>query len=414
MSGDPVQSELIYLSSLFNQKVFSKSLNFLDDIYWSSEIAKTISKDKQFYNLSEALIKQELFEILTPGELEAFVSLIRENRDITSGDELQKLSENLFKFYVTKQLTYYINKYSNNPIKLLEQLKDIPTVLTSGVDINVLGSLTASEVIEEDIGDLSNVLRSNFELINNSTPFGGYLPGSVVMFLAAPGNGKSALMLYEAARATIESKKVLWIALGDLTRYDFITRYTAVLSETSYPEVSINPDKYFVDDIKAAALNMDLITIPANVLSSEEILEITKLKDYDLVVVDYDSNVKSSGSDNMYETGGEVYNVLTEIARPTDGRKHKVVFVASQPKVHLWEELEIPLSGAGESSRKQHIIDMMITLGTANVEKPCGMMLIAKNRRGKSGVSSGYEMLDNGRFNQITASQLSMLRQYKS
>lgn len=410
---DNTSSELIYISYLFNNKILSKCLGFIDEVHWSSAVAQEMIKNKEIFNYSELLIKDFLVKLLIPSELSSFLNLVGESKNISSSEEIQTASLSLHKFYITKQLSYYINKYSTNPIKLLEKLKDIQSSFIAGVEINCLGSLVASEVIEEDIGDLSNVLRSNFELINSSTPFGGYIPGSVVMFVGAPGNGKSAFMLYEASRATIESKKVLWIALGDLTRYDFITRYTSVLSEKSYPDVSINPDKYFVDDIKEAANNIDLITIPANKLSSEEILEITKLKDYDLVVVDYDSNVKSSGKENMYEVGGEVYNVLTEIARPTDGRKHKVVFVASQPKVHLWEELEIPLSGAGESSRKQHIIDMMITLGTANVEKPCGMMLVAKNRRGKSGVKAGYEMLDNGRFNQVTEQQLSMMRQYK-
>ena len=59
------------------------------------------------------------------------------------------------------------------------------------------------------------------------------------------------------------------------------------------------------------------------------------------------------------------------------------MLVASQPKISFFNEEIIPLDGCGESSQKQHIIDLLITIGKpGKLDAPLGIMYIPKNRDG--------------------------------
>ena len=62
-----------------------------------------------------------------------------------------------------------------------------------------------------------------------------------------------------------------------------------------------------------------------------------------------------------------------------------VIFIASQPKPEYWSKEIIPLQAAAESSKKQKIIDTMLTIGRPWRGAPVGTLNIAKNRRGTDG-----------------------------
>lgn len=105
-------------------------------------------------------------------------------------------------------------------------------------------------------------------------------------------------------------------------------------------------------------------------------------------------NFLTSGQNSIYTEGGLLYDKLTEFS----GRG-KLVFIASQPKIYSWGNEEIPMEALSESSRKQQILDMIISFGrNPNSPNHLGVVKIAKNRRGEVGDKSGYVRLANGRF----------------
>lgn len=124
----------------------------------------------------------------------------------------------------------------------------------------------------------------------------------------------------------------------------------------------------------------------------EEIFLFQKVKNihYDVIIIDYDRNLKQT-VDNMYEANGEIYDKAKNLAEVNNS----VIFIASQPKPAYWDKELIPLEAAAESSRKQQVIDMMITLG-----RPKGntsgirFLYVPKNRRGEE--NKNFKLKMNG------------------
>lgn len=236
-------------------------------------------------------------------------------------------------------------------------------------------------------------------------------------YVFSHNTGKSAFIMQEVANMAIGGSKVLMLILGDLMEYDIITRFVALVSNTKYYEVAINPDKYFTDEIKEVANNIDFVVTPAKSLSSTMILELlnNSKKRYDVVVVDYDSNVKTT-SESMYEAGGELYDILTSVTRPKD-QPYRLVFVACQPNKMYWDYEELPEESAGESSRKQHNVDLMITIGRAksnNEKTKIGRIAIPKVRRGNAGASMPYRVTESGEFIEIEESVYKRSKSYSA
>lgn len=410
-----LESELRHLSSLFNRKVYKNITGILDDFPWNTEVAKKLFEAKiSLYEMDVLTVQSLLTESLIPEELENFCQLIEEYRDIKSQKEVDAISEAIFSFYKTRKINDIIQKYSNDIDKVIKEVKRIPESIIKDVEIVNLGSIDPKEIMENDVGNLEEIIPTNFKLIRDATPFQGYLPGQVVMVCASPGTGKSSLMLYEALGAADAGFNVLWLALGDLMKYDFLCRMLTILVQEPLYEVALKPDKYFNDGVRALAERIDLITVPAGRISSKNVLSIVNREDkrYDMVIIDYDSNLKNSQmNENMYLNSEEIYNDATEMARPED-QKSRLVFIASQPKIQYWNELIIPLEGAGESSRKQHVIDIMITMGNAKINKPAGIMHLPKVRRGSVGGKTGYVMNEFGIIEEISMDQLSLMRKY--
>ena len=81
----------------------------------------------------------------------------------------------------------------------------------------------------------------------------------------------------------------------------------------------------------------------------------------------------------MYEAGGQLYNKMALFAV----LNKSAIFILSQPKTEFWKQEVIPLESASESSKKQKIIDLMLTMGKPSKSSSIGTLFIAKNRRGE-------------------------------
>mgnify|MGYP000316819005 CR=1 FL=1 len=111
---------------------------------------------------------------------------------------------------------------------------------------------------------------------------------------------------------------------------------------------------------------------------------------FDQVAVDYDGNIETSISTNkkgvdkdnksMYYEGADIYNLFVKFAKENE----TVVWMLSQPKIQFWSSEKIPLEGLNDSSKKQHIVDFIMSLGKKIKDEPKVTFFISKNRHGVS------------------------------
>ena len=177
--------------------------------------------------------------------------------------------------------------------------------------------------------------------------------------------------------------------LGDMDNIDVICKYISHLTGDPMEVIIENPVKYFTEfpHIKEIIKNVRISCFPAGELGVKELLgHLRQLKqnfNFDAVIVDYDSNIAPPKGENMYEVGGIIYTALKGFAE----KERCVLFVGSQPKINFWETEKLDMSSASESSRKQHTIDAMITMGRNKDCKHLGTYNIACMRRGSGGVA---------------------------
>lgn len=110
----------------------------------------------------------------------------------------------------------------------------------------------------------------------------------------------------------------------------------------------------------------------------------------------------------MYEKGESTYNAVKGLVE-TEG---KYAFIACQPKQCYWQSESIPMEAGGESSRKAHIVDNIITISTPPMPlglNSAGYLNVAKNRNGMTGMVP-YFRDKNGRFEIITPEQYTWLK----
>lgn len=232
--------------------------------------------------------------------------------------------------------------------------------------------------------------------------------------------GKSLFMLNEVVQMLNAGKVVYYAALGDMFKLDFIIRISSIITGTNYYEVSINPKKYYNDKVKLMTQNLYLTVAPAGFYELDALHEfmetsvIPKAGRVDVFGLDYDANLKRT-SESMYEEGGLVYDKLTSIARPQYAT-YRLVFVASQPKIQFWDQDELDKNCSAESSKKQAVIDLMITMGKNPKITKCaaGIMKAAKVRRGKEGVKHPFMVTESGRIKIISMEEYASMKQFSS
>lgn len=426
-----LQSELSYLASLFNPDVYNAMKYLLPTFPWKTKIAKLLIEQSngKLQDWDSSTLTSVLSQLMIDSEREAFVGLVEDLRKPKIKSEINAISQSMFDYYRNTKMSDIVTLFSDNPKIMLEKLKEIPTDFnnTGEIEIYPLGSKPAQELVEEELGDLNRIFPTNFSIVKDATPYKGYMPGQVVMFCSIPGQGKSAAMLQEVSLILMDNYmkvledpennkpvKIIWIALGDMMKFDFVTRFTSVVTRENYFNVVANPDRYFSTEIREMANNLHLITVPSKKITTEGIIDLVENSGvyYDIVVIDYDSNVKTKEETNSYDAGGELYDALSGLARPTNGDLARLVFVASQPKVMFWSSEIIPLEGAGESSRKQHAVDLMITMGKANGPRPCGYMSVVKSRRGTSNAKSPYIMTEYGHIELVDSARYVMFKNH--
>jgi hypothetical protein len=174
-----------------------------------------------------------------------------------------------------------------------------------------------------------------------------------------------------------------------MDNYDVVCKYISYLTEEPL-EVVINDATEFYKKYPACKQvieNTRISCFPAGELGVREITgylrQLKQKFDYDMVIIDYDSNISPPKGDTMYEVGGLIYTAFKGFAE----KERCVILIGSQPKLGSWEMEKLDMASAAESSRKQHVVDAMITIGRNKTNKNIGTINIPCIRRGESNVS---------------------------
>ena len=199
--------------------------------------------------------------------------------------------------------------------------------------------------------------RSSLEFINQSfQPMQKYENGQIICVYAPPGTGKSLLLQSECLQMCLDGARCHYLALGDMNQKDFVQRMCAMYTGMNFGDVMLNLPSAYSQLKNAFQGRFSLTIVPAATVTVDEYIEymISKSDEFDVLFVDYDSNFKMTESDNMYKEGGYVYDNLTKLTKIG-----KLVFVAAQPKIGSWKNETLELTDIGESSRKQHKINIV-------------------------------------------------------
>lgn len=219
--------------------------------------------------------------------------------------------------------------------------------------------------------------------------------------------GKTLFMMGEALTMAANGARCHYLAMGDMKPRDFVVRMGAIFSGLSFAETVTNLGPIYNSLRQTVGDRLGITVVPSAKITAEQYIEYIKEKDYDILFIDYDSNFLSKAEDNMYSEYGKIYDQLTELTQ-----LGKLVFVAAQPKISSWNLDTIQLDMVGESARKIHTVDILLTAGKAQTPNHLGIFKICKNRRGEEGVEMPYIRLGNGRFKFIPRGMYSSLIQY--
>ena len=238
---------------------------------------------------------------------------------------------------------------------------------------------------EKDLPTGGKVIKSSFGIINSSLQYKGYKNGDLIMVVMMPKCGKSTFMVQEAVHAADQGFKVAHMFFGDFSEFDGLCIFMSCNSGQLIGDVVGSPFHYR-KKCESSLGNWRVAAFPAFALDCEEVVAYAKnLRrnfPFDLLIIDYDSNVKPPKDAGMYESGGTMYSTFKGFGQ-SEG---PVIMIGSQPKIQYWGQEVLGYGCAAESSRKQHVVDIMVTGGRNDKYKNIGTINLPLVRRGESAV----------------------------
>lgn len=404
--------KLVLTGLIHNSYVISLVQSEMNESYFSDSACRIIYKSLMSY--------YEKYQ-KSPSESEIRV-LIEQNFIKLGSTTLEEVKNTCSEFYASDEVDeeYLTNKVadlikrvriSRTLGKTLESIKNnVPldegiflTDLIDSVNVTLEKSsvFTLSdlaklpEVRRKAIGDgtRSRVIKSILPELNSVLQYKGFQIGTLNLIVSPPSVGKTSYLVNEGAYAALQGYTVLHMFLGDMFDYDGFIRYSACISgelQNDIANMSEADQVKLISDINAkfpgVLDRVDVVSYASGEKTVNEALEEIKKaqekneKHYDMIIIDYADNFLKDGV-NMYQEGGYIYDKLSLFARINSS----VMYVASQPKIGYWDQEIIPMEGAAESSKKQHIVDLMVTFNKRAKSLNFGSMLVAKMRRGISG-----------------------------
>lgn len=404
----------IILKLLFNNNVLRTNLQGYESCICESDAACNLvrSSTKYFKEKSKSLnVTQDDLDAIFTAEYQDDSDEIKLWNDIKSTNisdmsaiepaVIKRIKANLKDYFFAKAFTE-----DNYDREKLEELYDVLAKLSHlEIDDDVVEDVTIDNIDEcVDIYNSKNKEGIKFfdERISDTLSSNAFDYGTINVITAPPGNGKTAIILNQGVYAASQGRHVLHLAIGDLTRRQLIIRLLAIITHQSMQSISMLSPNQFKDFLIKTKEKYSIIfehlhckTILPNTMTGLELIKlIEKEQDklgitFEQVAIDYDGNVETAisstskivdkNSKSMYYEGADIYNAFAAFAK----RNQTVVWMLSQPKIQYWSVDKIPLEGLNDSSKKQHIVDFIISLGKKIPDEPKVTLFISKNRHGE-------------------------------
>lgn len=443
MKGASNELQQITLIALINdQYILGKTIDDIQDYYFSNISYRIIYKClKEYYNKYRVIPTLNEISVSVSDECSRSESLQFDDvKNILTELYETKISsedfiyEKVIDFIKRNRIEGTINKVvsyiQDGEIDLDKIGKDLTDDLSISLTANRDTTYNLSDITQIDkiktqaLGDAENPMLIPFfiKAVNDKMQYKALPPGTLNMVSASPGCGKTTLMINQGMYVAQQGFKVLHIFLGDMSLYDGFLRYLSNLSgidtnklvNFSTKELESLVKKYNMSGVLS---NIYLSSYAQCELTATQVIEeIIRLQKelrthFDLIIIDYDENIAKDDEDNIYESGGLIYNKMGLFAVTN----RSVVFIVAQPKQAYWSQEIIPLEATAESSKKQKIIDTMITMGKPSRSSKVGSLFIAKNRRGEvgdtfkikiNGANSRIEHISLADYNKIRAEEM--------
>lgn len=408
------KTHLRYLKSRYlNKELLIKLLSLVDTFYDSMLLSGSDSNGNSNY-ISQTTFDAEVIKLNLGEQTNAIISSSFSKLITYTDQEIITIKNTLGELITNEVIAETKRNNIDSPISFVKALQEFNVDNIRDIDTKVFRESLFTDInitkLEEDIKGA--VLKSSIDMVNKCSPLGGYLDRTLTMVSGKPGSGKSLFLIQEAWNFVLQGKKVLYLALGDMNEFHFITRIIGQMMKISLSNVNINFAYLYAALIKNYPILSNLriqYFLPDAVSCSDWLSYIKSVgyyDEYDVFIIDYDTNFASD--EEMYQKGETTYNALKALS----DRVGKYVFVACQPKPQYFSDEILPLESGSESSRKVQIVDNMITISyppsPGNVNH-IGIINVAKYRGG-SPASVPYLMDKNGRFEPISLELYSYLK----
>lgn len=405
----------IVLKILFNNNVLRTNLKGYESCICSTDAAYNLIKTSASYfkDRDKSLkVNYDDLDAIFNAEFNKNSDELKLWQDIktTEISDIESIEPAVIKRLKLQIKDYFFAQAFDEDVYNREKLEELYNVLSK------LNNLDVNEDFIEDV-DIDNVdecvniytknnkegIKFFDERISNTLSTKAFDYGTINVITAPPGNGKTMLAMNQGVYVASTGKHTLHLAIGDLTRKQVILRILAIVTKNSISQISmLSPDQFKQFMVKAKAKYATIFKhlhckcILPNTLTGVDLLKLVKGEQdrlnihFDQVVVDYDGNIETSISSNkhnidkenksMYYEGADIYNLFVQFAKENE----TVVWMLSQPKIQFWGNETIPLEGLNDSSKKQHIVDFIMSLGKKIPDEPKVTFFISKNRHGES------------------------------
>ena len=405
--------DLDVVIGMFNPKVFDigkKYINILKERYEKTEamnvVLQTFDELQERSEISINAIALKLKQHNASDQMQEYILSTYERILNFSDEDIDDL-----KGVIKEQIcSILLSRITTSSAPASTIFKELQTLNLDDIEINKNGAYEDFNFLEINAEEVEaeakkSMAKSSMDFLNKLAPLGSfYLDQSLTMVVAPPGTGKSLFMMQEAIALCAQGKKVCYTAIGDLTKWAFMNRITSMILKKDMGDVAMQ-GKYYFEVIKSKyefMKNLRIQIMQPATYTADDYLTLLKRRGFydecDVFIIDYDTNFASE--DDMYQKGEATYNKMKQLV----SRPGKIGLIASQPKQYSWAEKSIGLADAAESSRKQQIIDMMVTLSKeqgAGIVNHVGIMNVAKYRGGRCGQAYYFKDVD-GTMNEIT------------
>jgi len=278
---------------------------------------------------------------------------------------------------------------------ILENIQEAITIRsrsTEGVSLADVADDPVKYIQDNNRYDVNKIVKTGIPTLDAAHIAGGPLPGELCVVAAPPGRGKSTLLINVGAHAILSGHDVIHIFVGDNTEADGVLRYCARLTGVSMPQIMLKSSQY-VETWKYMKENFHIgnLILGAYPIGSPTMSDIRSFITKNMIrrsivpkllIIDYIDNCRRDDDDNSYESLGVLYTQMKNICE----EMQLVGWTASQPKVDTWDtDINAGLSSLAESSKKQHVLDILITMNKRNDQNYS--IYVPKFRRGRSDFS---------------------------